>query len=146
MSPSDVQEALDVPKPVSDLDDRGHSERDQPPVTTDGEMTSPAESEPPGQVARSTTQAQSRDARARRTKARPLLLNSMASAVEAKAQRHKPQRERHLPSKRSLPRTKTQQPAWQHHRIRTPCVFTKPCESLMPLSSSKPHKKNLKSI
>jgi len=64
ISPSDVQEASDVPESVSDPDDRGNSEHDPPvnPVTTDEEMTSPTESKPPGLVARSTTQAQSRDA------------------------------------------------------------------------------------
>jgi len=81
MSPSDVQEASDVPKSVSDPDDSGNSERDPPvnPVTTDEEMTSPTESEPPGPVARSTTQAQSRDARARRALDAPATRRSTRS-------------------------------------------------------------------
>ena len=73
ISPSDVQEASDVPETVSDPDDRGNPEQDSPvnPVTTDEGMTSPTESEPPGLVARSTTQSQSRDARARRSQDAP---------------------------------------------------------------------------
>jgi len=58
-----------------------NSERDPPvnPVTNDEEMTSLTESEPPGLVARSTTQAQSRDARARRAQDAPATCRSTRS-------------------------------------------------------------------